>query len=54
MAQLVEYLRDDAAKVTEPKAKALFKDLTEGLAGLAKAFEDYDQKCKAGWRRNSC
>jgi hypothetical protein len=50
MCQLIEHLREDAAKVTEPKAQALFETSAEVLTGLVKAFDDYEKKSEAAWR----
>ncbi|HEY8077368.1 MAG TPA: hypothetical protein VIF62_24750 [Labilithrix sp.] len=40
--ELVDHLRRDVAKVTEPEARALFQTATEVLAGLRKAFASYE------------
>lgn len=50
MRQLIEHLRADVGKVTEPKAQALFETSAEVLTGLVKAFDDYEQKSEAAWR----
>ena len=50
MRQLIEHLREDVGKVTEPKAQALFETSAEVLTGLVKAFEDYEKKSEAAWR----
>jgi hypothetical protein len=50
MRQLIEHLREDVGKVTEPKAQALFETSAEVLAGLVKAFDDYEKKSEAAWR----
>jgi hypothetical protein len=50
MGQLMEHLREDVGKVTEPKAKALFETSAEVLTGLVKAFHDYEKKSEAAWR----
>ena len=50
MRQLIEHLREDVGKVTEPKAQALFETSAEVLTGLVKAFDDYDQKIEEAWR----
>jgi hypothetical protein len=50
MRQLIEHLRGDVEKVTEPKAQALFETSAEVLIGLVKAFEDYEKKSEAAWR----
>ena len=50
MRQLVEHLREDVGKVTEPKAQALFETSAEVITGLVKAFDDYEEKSEAAWR----
>ena len=50
MRQLIEHLREDVGKVTEPKAQALFETSAEVLTGLVKAFDDYEKKREAAWR----
>jgi hypothetical protein len=50
MRQLIEHLREDVGKVAEPKAQALFETSAEVLAGLVKAFDDYEKKSEAAWR----
>ena len=53
MRQLVNHLREDIGKVTEPKAQALFETSAEVLAALAKAFDDYKKKSEKAWRTGS-
>ena len=53
MRQLIEHLREDVGKVTEPKAQALFETSAEVLTGLVKAFNDYENKSEAAWRTAS-
>ena len=50
MRQLIDHLRDDVGKVTEPKAQALFETSAEVLTGLVKAFDDYEKKSEKAWR----
>ena len=50
MRQLIDHLREDVEKVTEPKAQALFETSAEVLTGLVKAFDDYETKSEAAWR----
>jgi hypothetical protein len=50
MRQLIEHLREDIGKVTEPKARALCETSAEVFAGLVKAFDDYEKKGEAAWR----
>ena len=51
MRQLIEHLREDVEKVTEPKAQALFETTAEVLTGLVKAFGDYENKSEKAWRQ---
>ena len=50
MRQLIDHLREDVGKVTEPKAQALFETSAEVLTGLVKAFGDYEKKNEEAWR----
>ena len=50
MGQLIEHLREDIGKVTEPKAMALFETSAEVFTGLVKAFNDYEKKSEAAWQ----
>ena len=53
MRQLIDHLREDVGKITEPKAQALFETSAEVLTGLAKAFDDYEKKSEEAWRTES-
>ena len=48
--KLIDHLRNDVGKVTEPKAQALFETSAEVLTGLVKAFDDYEDKAEKAWR----
>jgi len=50
MRQLIDHLREDVGKVTEPQAQALFEVSAEVLTGVVKAFDDYEQKSEVAWR----
>ena len=50
ISKLIDHLREDVGKVTEPKAQALFETSAEVLTGLVKAFDDYEKKNEAAWR----
>jgi hypothetical protein len=50
LRQLIDHLRGDVEKVTEPKAQALFETSAEVLTGLSKAFDDYEKKSERAWR----
>jgi len=47
----IDHLRDDVTKVDDPQFKALFETSAEVLGGLVKAFNDYERKSEAAWRR---
>ena len=42
MQHLVLHLRGDAAKVSQPKAQAMYETAAEVILGLCKAFKDYE------------
>ena len=50
MIQIIDHLREDVGKVTEPKVQALFETSAEVLTGLVKAFDDYENKNEVAWR----
>jgi hypothetical protein len=50
MRQLIEGLREDVIKVSEPKAQALFETSAEVITGLLKAFGDYEKASEVAWR----
>jgi ABC-type enterochelin transport system substrate-binding protein len=50
MRQLIDHLREDVGKVTEPKFQALFETSAEVLIGLVKAFDDYEKQSELAWR----
>jgi hypothetical protein len=53
LRQLINHLREDVGKITEPKAQALFETSAEVLTGMVKAFDDYEKKNEAAWRTES-
>jgi hypothetical protein len=50
MHRLIDHLRKDVGKITEPKAQALFETSAEVLTGLVRAFKDYENKAEEAWR----
>ena len=48
--QLIEHLRGDVDKITEPKAQALFETTAEVISGLETAFKHYEEKTEKVWR----
>lgn len=50
LQQVKQHLREDVDKVDEPQLRAMFETSAEVIAGLEKAFRDYEQKNEAAWR----
>lgn len=50
LRDVMEHLREDIGKVSEPKAEALFETSAEVLQGLITAFEHYEQRSEEAWR----
>jgi hypothetical protein len=48
-----EDLRRDIAEVDEPQLAAMFETAAEVLGGLVKAFDDYEKKNEAAWRKSA-
>lgn len=48
---LVEHLRRDSDKVTEPQAAALFETSAEVISALERAFKDYSEQKEPAWRK---
>jgi hypothetical protein len=51
--EIVTHLRQDTSKVDEPQLAAMFETAAEVLKGLAKAFDDYEKKYEAAWRKSA-
>ncbi len=51
MRELIDHLRADVGKVTEPRARAMFETSAEVLTGLVKAFDDYEKKNEEAWKK---
>jgi hypothetical protein len=51
LSETIVHLREDTAKVDEPQLKAMFETSAEVLGGLVKAFDDYEKKNEAAWRK---
>jgi hypothetical protein len=50
LKDVVEHAREDVAKVTDPKAQALFETTAEVVQGLVQAYDHFEQKSEAAWR----
>lgn len=44
------HAREDVAKISDPKAQALFETTAEVLLGLVKALSDFEAKREEAWR----
>jgi hypothetical protein len=53
LKETVTHLRQDIEKVDEPKLTAMFETSAEVLNGLIKAFDDYEKKNEAAWRKSA-
>jgi predicted metal-dependent HD superfamily phosphohydrolase len=53
LTAVIEHARRDGDEVSDPKAQALFETSAEVLAGIRKAFEDYEQRNERAWRKAS-
>lgn len=51
LQETIEHLRQDITKVDEPQLAAMFETSAEVLGGLVKAFDDYEKKNEAAWRK---
>jgi rubrerythrin len=53
LQETITHLREDIQKVDDPQLKAMFETSAEVLAGLVKAFGDYEKKNEAAWRKSA-
>src|SRR3569833_1553531 len=53
LQETVTHLREDIRKVDEPQLAAMFETSAEVLSGLVKAFDDYEKKNEAAWRKSA-
>jgi hypothetical protein len=51
LQELIDHLRSDVDKVSEPKLKAMFETSAAVLVGLKKTFRDYELKNESAWRK---
>ena len=45
-----QHAREDVGKVNDPKAQALFETTKEVLDGLAKAYDDFENRSEQAWK----
>lgn len=53
LTQVIDHVREDVGKVTDPRAQALFETTAEVLLGLRKTYEDFEQGSEPAWRKAS-
>lgn len=53
LTELAHDLRAGVDKVSDPKAQALFETTSEVLLGLQRAYEHFEKRSEAAWRRAS-
>jgi hypothetical protein len=51
MQGLIQHLKLDGERITEPQAKAMFETSAEVVAGLEKSLRDYESRNEAAWRK---
>jgi len=49
LRDMVDHLRADVDQVSDPRARSMFETSAEVLAGLVKAFDDYENQDEAAW-----
>jgi hypothetical protein len=53
LTETLEHARQDVAKVSDPKAQALFETTAEVLGGLKLAYEHFEQGSEGAWKRST-
>jgi hypothetical protein len=53
LTETLEHARQDVAKVSDPKAQALFETTAEVLGGLKKAYEHFEQGSEGAWKKSA-
>ncbi|HZQ10744.1 MAG TPA: hypothetical protein VFD70_29470 [Anaerolineae bacterium] len=47
---MTQHLREDATRVNDPRAQALFETSAEVLQGLVKAYEHFETQAEPAWK----
>ncbi|MFC3715551.1 hypothetical protein ACFONC_05230 [Luteimonas soli] len=47
----MQHIREDTAKVSDPKAQALFETSAEVLNGLITAYNHFEQRSESAWKQ---
>jgi len=53
LSGLIDHLRQDIGRVSEPQFQALLETSAEVLGGLRKAFADYGKHSEPAWRSSA-
>lgn len=51
LERIADHMREDIAKVDDPRFKAMFETSAEVIGGIVKALSDYERKNEAAWTR---
>ncbi|GAA3737116.1 hypothetical protein HDA32_005485 [Spinactinospora alkalitolerans] len=51
LTEVIEYARNDANKVADPKAQGLFETAAEVCIGLTTALQHYEARSERAWER---
>jgi hypothetical protein len=47
---IIQHVRADVDKVSDPKAQALFETTAEVLTGLVTAYDHFEQRAESAWK----
>ena len=50
LKDVIDHAREDAGKVDDPQARALFETTAEVLNGLVAAYDHYESKSEKPWQ----
>ena len=50
LGETMKHMREDVAKVSDPKAQALFEVSAEVLNGLITAYDHFEHRSEDAWR----
>ena len=48
---VIEHVREDVGKISDPRVQALFETTAEVLGGLVRAYEDCETRLEETWRK---
>jgi len=53
LTDVINHVRENVSKISDPNAQALFETTAQVLTGLRKSYEDFEQKNEEAWRKVS-